>query len=144
MGPNNGPTDRIINKHLHSAEYIYPTDITSPYSIQSGGVAGNPGSLITIFSAGLFSEEFDIHYLYSRGLPSDCVFRIRFYIGTVPRFIGETEFIRTSNFERGGSSPIITGDDHQLLDPSEIIQADAICSIAGPITFTFDVGIHLY
>ena len=142
--PNSGVKVRIINKHIHSAETIYPVDITTPYTVSSGAVAGNPGSLITIFAAGTFSEEFDIHYVFGRGLPSTCVFRLRFYIGTVPRFIGETEFIRATNFERGGSNPIITADDHELLNPNEIIQADAICDQAGPIALSFDVGIHDY
>jgi len=144
MGPNSSSYDRIINKHFHSAETIYPVDITSPYSVSSAAGAGTPGSLITIFAADTFSESYDIHYVYGRGLPSDCAFRVRFYIGATPRFVGETEFFRGSNFERGGSTPIITGDDHELLDPSEILQADAIASIAGPITLLFSVGIHRY
>lgn len=150
-GPSSGRWVRTIEErteviidHIHGSQVIYPVDITTPYSVSSAAGAGVAGSLITIFAADALSDDYDIHYVFGRGLSTNCAFRVRFYVGATPRFVGETEFIRSSNFEQGGQQPIITGDDHEIISKSEILQADAICSVAGPITLLFSVGIHKY
>jgi len=140
---SSGRAIRQFIKLSNSAETIYPTNIAAPYTVISGSGAGVAGDYVTIFTAGQLSYNYKIIFVNSLGLSATSAFRIRFYLGDTPIFVGACSFVRTSNFERGGATPIQTGNSGLLLNKSQILRANAIASVASPITMTFSVSIIL-
>jgi hypothetical protein len=130
----------ILEDHIHSVQYVYPT-LASGVTLNASSSVWQLGSFVEVIPKNTIDDVFDIHWLNVGAMNNVTTCELHLYKGDLGSeiLIAQTRVVRLSNQSGAGSIPIIT----PLISANERISAK-LASATANTTLVISVSYHKY
>lgn len=130
----------IINEHIHSVQYVYPT-LASGITLTASANVWQLGSFIEIIPKNTIDDVFDIHWVNVGAMNNVTTCELHLFKGDLGSevLISQTRIVRLSNQSGAASISIIT----PLISQGERISGK-LASATPNTTLVISVSYHKY